>query len=193
MADSCAESVKITSMNSAAEVLSFWFEQHGQDDWFGAKPEFDAAIAEHFTDTHAALARGEGWAWRATPPGRLAEIIVLDQFSRQLFRGRPGAFVCDSAALALAQEAVGGGHHQFLPPDRRTFFLMPFMHSESRLMQQESVRLFTALGLEGHVKYARGHAEVIERFGRFPKRNEALGRASSPEEAEYCRTTEGMA
>ena len=180
-------------MNSPTDILSFWFEQHGQDDWFGAKPEFDAAIAGKFSETHAALARGEGWTWRSTPQGRLAEIIVLDQFSRQLFRGRAEAFASDGKALALAQEAVAGGHHQFLPPDRRTFFLMPFMHAESRLVQQESIRLFTALGLEGHVKFARGHAEVIERFGRFPKRNAALGRVSTPEEEEYCRTTEGMA
>lgn len=180
-------------MRSAADVLSFWFGQYGQDDWFGAKPEFDTAVADNFADTHAALARGEGWSWRSTPEGRLAEIIVLDQFSRQLFRGRPEAFVSDGKALALAQEAVAGGHHQFVPQERRTFFLMPFMHAESRLVQQESIRLFTALGLESHVKFARGHADIIERFGRFPKRNAALGRVSTPEEEEYCRSTEGMA
>ena len=179
-------------MRSARDVLSFWFDQHGQPDWFGGKPEFDAAIADNFTDTHAALARGEGWTWRSTTEGRLAEIIVLDQFSRQLFRGRPEAFASDGKALALAQEAVAGGHHNFLDVPQRMFTLMPYMHAESLAVQQESVRLFTALGDAEALKAARGHIELIRRFGRFPKRNEALGRVSTPEEAEYCRVTEGM-
>ncbi len=180
-------------MRTAHDVLSFWFEQHGQQDWFGGKPEFDAAIADNFAGTHAALARGDGWTWRSTPQGRLAEIIVLDQFSRQLFRGRPEAFASDAKALALAQEAVAGGHHQFVPQERRTFFLMPFLHAESRLVQAESVRLFTALGFADHLKYAREHAAIIERFGRFPRRNAALGRISTPEEDEYMRAPEGTA
>jgi uncharacterized protein (DUF924 family) len=191
-ADSCAESVKITPMKSAAEVLGFWFEQHGQEDWFGAKPEFDAAIAEHFTDTHAALARGEGWAWRSTPPGRLAEIIVLDQFSRQLFRGQARAFATDPMALALAQEAVGGGHVNFLTQTQRMFVLLPFMHSESPVVQKESVRLHTALASPDNLKYAEQHQSVIAQFGRFPRRNAALGRISTPEEEAYMASTEGM-
>ena len=93
-------------------------------------------------------------------------------------------------ALALAQEAVGGGHHHFLPPERRVFMLMPFMHSESRAMQAESVRLFTALGIENNLKFARAHADVIARFGRFPKRNAALGRTSTPEEVQYLASGE---
>ena len=179
-------------MRNAADVLSFWFDQHAQADWFGGKPEFDRAIAENFTDTHAALARGEGWPWRSAPQGRLAEIIVLDQFSRQLFRGRPEAFACDGKALALAQEMVAGGHHNFLPVSQRMFALMPYMHAESLVVQQEGIRLFSALGVPDGLKAAEGHIELIRRFGRFPKRNEALGRASTPEEAEYCRVTEGM-
>src|SRR5882724_8050745 len=133
-------------MKSAADVLNFWFVEHGQADWFGGKPEFDAAIADRFTPTHAAIARGEGWDWRSTAEGRLAEIIVLDQFSRQLFRGQAKAFATDGMALALAQEAVGGGHHHFVPMPNRMFFLLPFMHSESPLMQQQSLRLHMALG-----------------------------------------------
>lgn len=172
-------------MKTGPEVLKFWFDDHGPDDWFAGKPEFDAEIAAGFTDTHAAIARGEGWDWRSTPAGRLAEIIVLDQFSRQLFRNDGRAFSADPMALALAQEAVGGGHHQFLPPNRRVFVLMPFMHGESEVVQMESVRLFTALGIESNLKFAQAHAEVIRRFGRFPKRNAALGRTSTPEELEY--------
>jgi uncharacterized protein (DUF924 family) len=179
-------------MRTPADILSFWFDQHGFADWFASKPEFDAAVADNFADTHAALARGEGWSWRGNPAGRLAEIIVLDQFSRQLFRGRAEAFASDGKALALAQEAVGGGHHHFLTPPQRMFVLMPFMHAESVAVQQESVRLFTALGIEEALKSAKDHLALIQRFGRFPKRNAALGRPSTPEEDEYCRTTEGM-
>ena len=170
-------------MQTSADVLKFWFEDHGPDDWFAGKPTFDAEIAAGFAETHAAIARGEGWDWRATAAGRLAEIIVLDQFSRQLFRGRPQAFASDAMALALAQEAVSGGHHHFLPPQHRVFMLMPLMHAESAAVQAESVRLFTALGIENNLKFARAHAEVIGRFGRFPGRNAALGRVSTPEEA----------
>ncbi|HVY50686.1 MAG TPA: DUF924 family protein [Devosia sp.] len=179
-------------MKSAEDILKFWFEEHGQQDWFGGKPEFDARLAAKFGDTHAAIARGEGWSWRATPGGRLAEIIVLDQFSRQLYRGRREAFANDGMALALAQEMVSGGHHNFVPPIRRTFVLMPFMHSESAAMQRESIRLFTALGNAEALKFAEQHAEVIARFGRFPRRNAALGRVSTPEEESYIVATQGM-
>lgn len=179
-------------MKTSADVLRFWFEEHGHEDWFGGKPEFDARLAERFSHTHAAAARGEAWEWRTTPDGRLAEIIVLDQFSRQLHRGRAEAFATDGMALALAQEMVGGGHHNFLPPVRRTFALMPFMHSESAAMQKESVRLFTALGNPDNLKFAEQHAEIIARFGRFPRRNAALGRPSTPEEEAYIVSTQGM-
>src|SRR3954467_9237546 len=102
-------------MKSKSEVLKFWFEEHGPTDWFAGKADFDAEIAANFSETHAAVARGEGGDWRSTPDGRLAEIIGLDQFSRQLFREDARAFGADGMALVLAQEAVGGGHHHFLP------------------------------------------------------------------------------
>jgi uncharacterized protein (DUF924 family) len=178
-------------MKSAADVLKFWFVDHGPVDWFAGKPEFDAEIAAAFSETHAALARGEGGEWRSSSEGRLAEIIVLDQFSRQLFRSDARAFATDGMALVLAEEAVAGGHHHFLPPQRRLFTLMPFMHSESTVVQAESVRLFTALGIEDNLKFARAHAEIIARFGRFPARNAALGRASTPEEIDYLATNKG--
>src|SRR5690606_24117089 len=103
-------------MQSAEDVLRFWFDEHGPDDWFAAEPAFDRRIAERFAATHEAAARGEAWRWRETPAGRLAEIIVLDQFSRQLFRNDPRAFASDAMALALAQEAVANGHDKALDP-----------------------------------------------------------------------------
>ena len=179
-------------MKTADDVLKFWFEDHGQEDWFGAKPEFDALIAAEFAETHAAAARGEAWRWRTTPTGRLAEIIVLDQFSRQLFRGQAAAFANDPMALTLAQEAVAGGHHHFVPMPRRMFMLLPYQHAESPVVQAESIRLHTVLGAPDLLKFAEGHAQCIARFGRFPKRNAALGRTNTPEEDEYIASTEGM-
>ena len=179
-------------MKTARDVLDFWFVQHGPEDWFGAKPEFDALIAAEFGETHAAIARGEGWTWRSTAEGRLAEIVVLDQFSRQLFRGRAQAFAHDDMALVLAQEAVAGGHHNFLPMPQRMFLLLPYQHAESPVVQAESVRLHTALGDPEVLKFAEGHAACIKRFGRFPKRNAALGRQSTEQELEYIASTEGM-
>jgi uncharacterized protein (DUF924 family) len=179
-------------MKPAEAVLNFWFVEHGQDDWFGAKPEFDARLAATFGETHLAVAAGEAWHWRQTPEGRLAEIIVLDQFSRQLHRGDAKAFGSDAMALALAQEAVAGGHDQALEVQRRMFLYMPYMHSESLVVHEESVRLFTSLGMEETLKYELAHVEVLKRFGRYPRRNAALGRTSTSVELEYCASGEGM-
>jgi uncharacterized protein (DUF924 family) len=179
-------------MRSAEEVLDFWFVAHGRDDWFGGKEEFDSRLRTGFAETHAAVARGEAWKWRATAHGRLAEIIVLDQFSRQLCRGSPLAFAQDAMALALAQEAVAGGHDLVIEADRRLFIYMPCMHSESLLIHEEAVRLFTALGDQGALDYELAHVEVLQRFGRYPRRNAALGRQSTSEEVAYMESGEGM-
>ena len=163
-------------MPTPDDILRFWFVEHGNDDWFGGKAEFDAELAK-FAGLHPRVAGGEAWAWRATPEGRLAEIIVLDQFSRQLHRGAPLAFAQDGMALALAQEAVAGGHDLQLDPVRRMFLYLPYEHSESLVIHEEAVRLFTALGDQEALKYELAHLECLRRFGRYPKRNAALGRA----------------
>jgi uncharacterized protein (DUF924 family) len=166
-------------------IIRFWFDEHGPVDWFSGRLAFDALIAERFAPTHAALARGEGFAWRGTPEGRLAEIIALDQFSRQLFRGKARAFAQDGAALALAQEAVAQGIDRRLEGPRRLFLYMPYMHAESLLVHEEALRLFGALGDENTLRYEQGHHDCIARFGRYPFRNAALGRISTPEELAY--------
>ena len=178
-------------MMSAARVLEFWFVEHGRAQWFGGGPEFDAKLAAEFAETHLAVAAGEAWRWRETPEGRLAEIIVLDQFSRQLHRGEAKAFASDNMALALAQEAVAGGHDQALDQQKRMFLYMPYMHSESLVVHEESVRLFTSLGIEETLNYELAHVDVLKRFGRYPRRNAALGRTSTSVEAEYCASDEG--
>ena len=179
-------------MISPDEILDFWFVEHGEPDWFGGKPEFDAVLARRFTVTHAAVARGEAAWWRATPSGRLAEIIVLDQFSRQLHRKQPEAFATDAMALRLAQEAVAAGDDRRVEPRRRTFIYMPYMHSEDLAVHDEAVRLFEQLGDEGTLKYEIMHRDCIARFGRYPRRNEVLGRSSTPEEIEYMASGTGM-
>jgi uncharacterized protein (DUF924 family) len=172
-------------MRTAEDVLNFWFVEHGEDDWFGGKPEFDAALAERFTDTHAHVAKGEAWHWRGSGAGRLAEIIVLDQFSRQLFRKRPQAFAQDRMALVLAQEAVAQGADEVVSPRERTFFYLPYEHAESLPIQEQGLKLFHALGNAEQFDYMQKHHDCIARFGRFPVRNAALGRSSTPEEVTY--------
>ena len=171
-------------MRSAEDVIRFWFVEHGMDDWFGGKAEFDVALAAEFADTHPRVALGEAWHWRATPEGRLAEIIVLDQFSRQLHRGSPRAFAQDPMATALAQEAIAAGADRQIAMERRMFLFMPFMHAESLVIQEEGCRHFVQFG-EEMMKFMTGHRDCIARFGRFPFRNKALGRQSTPEEVAY--------
>lgn len=177
-------------MQAPEDVLKFWFEDHGPDDWFAGKPEFDAKIAAQFTATHERLAAGEGYTWRKSAEGRLAEIVVLDQFSRQLYRGSPKAFASDGMALVLAQEMVAQGLDQSLTPQQRVFVYLPYEHAESMAMQAHSMRLFQGLGIEQATQFAKWHVEVIQRFGRFPKRNKALGRESTPEELVYIGSGE---
>lgn len=171
-------------MRSAEDVINFWFVEHDRDDWFGRKPEFDAALAAGFAETLPRVALGEAWGWRNTVDGRLAEIIVLDQFSRQLHRGSPQAFAQDTMALALAQEAVANDADQAIAPERRMFLFMPFMHSESLLIQQEGCKHFEQFGPD-MLKFMTDHRDTIARFGRFPMRNVALGRTSTADEIAY--------
>ena len=172
-------------MQGAEAVYTFWFEAHGPDDWFAGAPDFDAKIADRFSATHAGLARGEGFSWRKDTRGRLAEVLVLDQFSRQLFRGDARAFAQDGMALVLAQELVALGLDTTLPDAERMFAYLPYMHSESLVVHDESVRLHEAFGNANALEYELKHRAVIEQFGRYPKRNAALGRVSTPEEKAY--------
>lgn len=176
----------------ARDVLDFWFGavDEPREAWFRKDPAFDATIRDRFGALiEAALARGID-AWAASPDGALARLVVLDQFTRNVFRGSARAFAGDALALAGARALVAHGDDLHLPPLRRVFAYLPFEHAEDAAMQRESVRLFEALAaqrpaLAGYADYARRHAEVIERFGRFPHRNAALGRLSSAEETAW--------
>jgi len=171
----------------AQAVLRFWFEEVRPEQWYTQNPEFDTEIRRRFAATHEAVKRGERTNWRATPQGRLAEVIVLDQFSRNMYRGTRQAFAFDPLALALAQEAVARGADRHLPPVQRAFLYMPYMHSESLSVHEQALKLFGQPGLEENLKYERIHKALVERFGRYPHRNAALGRASTPEELEFLK------
>ena len=166
-------------------VLRFWLEEAGPKAWWTPDPAFDETIRRRFAVLFERAIQGELFDWRARPQGRLAEIIVLDQFSRNLFRGTARAFAQDLAALALAQEAVSVGAHLALEPAQRVFLLLPYMHSESREIHVIAQRLFREFTPAENLDFEMRHKAIIDRFGRYPHRNEALGRASTPEELEF--------
>ena len=172
------------------KVHDFWFTEHGPDDWYSGDAAFDKKIANRFGATHTAISKGEGVIWRGTLQGRVAEIVVLDQFSRQLFRGEARAFAQDGMALVLAQEAVGGGLDKEMTEHERQFTYMPYMHSESLAVHEVAMKLFEPLG-ERMLGFEKGHYELIRRFGRFPMRNKVLGRESTEEELAYIAEREG--
>lgn len=169
-------------MTTPQDILHFWFVETQPAQWWKVDPAFDALICQRFGDLHARAAQGELVGWRSSAEGRLAELLVLDQFSRNIHRGTPRAFAQDGMALVLAQEAVAGGADLALPALQRSFVYMPHMHSESRAVHEQSLALFTALGNENNLQFEQRHKAIIDRFGRYPHRNAILGRESSAEE-----------
>ncbi len=168
-------------------ILTFWFEDTKPAMWWKKDKTFDRLIEEKFGGLVAKARRAEFHAWRDTAEGRLAEIILLDQFPRNIYRGAAEAFASDGMALALAQEAVRAGADQALPPVQRSFLYMPFMHSESLAIHEWAMQLFAAEGLEESYPFEVGHRDIIKRFGRYPHRNAALGRVSTPEEEQFLQ------
>ncbi|WP_355661525.1 DUF924 family protein [Halomonas salifodinae] len=175
------------SIESSRAVLHFWFETLTPSQWFAKDAALDRRIAEAFGETLVAASRGELWEWRQTAEGRLAEILVLDQFSRNIYRDSPGAFAQDPQALVLAQEAVARGADQSLAVPWRAFLYLPYMHSESLAIHDQAVRLFDQPGLEENLRFEHRHREIIVRFGRYPHRNAILGRQSTPEELTFLK------
>ncbi|WIX32686.1 DUF924 family protein [Salinicola sp. JS01] len=168
-------------------VCDFWFETLTAKQWFAKDAALDGEIADRFGATLAAAARCELWHWRDTPAGRLAEIVVLDQFSRNVHRDTAAAFAQDPLALALAQELIARGEDAKLPLTQRIFAYMPFMHSESLAIHARAVTLFDVPGMETQLDYEHRHREILQRFGRYPHRNAMLGRVSTPEEIAFLR------
>lgn len=169
------------------EILAFWFDEIAPKQWWKVDPEFDHALRERFLPLLHRAMRGELYAWRATAKGRLAEIIVLDQFSRNIFRDTPAAFAQDPMALVLAQEAVAAGAHKELAAIECAFLLMPYMHTESRLIHVQAESLYRDFAPTDNHDFELKHKAIIDRFGRYPHRNRILGRTSSAEEVEFLK------
>ncbi len=169
------------------DVLNFWFEEIDESKWWIKDLEFDQCIIERFATTHDMAAKCELFEWRRSAEGRLAEIIVLDQFSRNMFRDSPKAFVNDPLALVLSQEAVLRGTDRELDPKKRSFLYLPYMHSESRIVHEVAVKLFNENGVRSNIEFEIKHKKIIDRFGRYPHRNEILDRESTQEEIEFLK------
>ncbi|MEK7266259.1 MAG: DUF924 family protein [Pseudomonadota bacterium] len=179
------ESVKRCA-SAAVDVVRFWFVQSGRKKWFRGGPSFDAEIVARFSGHHRAAAAGLLDHWRATPTGALALLLILDQFSRNMFRRDARAFASDPYARLIASGAIERRFDKIAAPDARAFFYLPFMHSENLGDQHRSVALFKAtMPGSSNLPFAVEHCEIIERFGRFPHRNRALGRTSYADEIAY--------
>ncbi len=173
-------------MNSQS-VLDFWFAPETKPFWFAKSNEFDQKIRDQFQKTLEQARHCELFSWRINAEGRLAEIIVLDQFSRNLYRENPASFSQDPLALALAQEAILLGLDEQIPAEAKAFLYMPFMHSESKLIHTQALQLFEKLGNPINLDFEKKHKAIIDRFGRYPHRNHILGRTSTAEELEFLQ------
>lgn len=187
-----------TAPFSPGDVLDFWFgpragPDHGKSrpEWFRKDDAFDADLRRRFEPVHGAAHAGALDDWQAVPHSALALVIVLDQFSRNMYRGSPRAFASDAKVLGVARAAVDRGFDQALSATERSFLYLPFEHGEDLPTQNRSVELFERLrefpGMLQAIDYAYRHRAVIERFGRFPHRNAILGRPSTPEEIEFLK------
>ena len=170
------------------DVIKFWFEDINPAKWWIKDSEFDQAIITRFSELHQCAVAGELFHWRRSAEGRLAEIIILDQFSRNMFRDTPRAFVYDNMALVLAQEAIAFGADKELSQLQCSFVYLPFMHSESAVIHQQAVFLYQGNDIQTNLDFELQHQAIIEQFGRYPHRNTILGRESTVEELAFLDT-----
>lgn len=168
-------------------VLQFWFEDLEPEQWWAKDEALDQRISDEFCSLHTSAQACELFEWRGSAEGRLAEVIVLDQFSRNIYRDTPKSFAQDPLALALGQEAIALGEDQKLDSTQRGFLYLPFMHSESTVIHQQAVRLYAQPGMEYNLDFEHKHKNIIDRFGRYPHRNAILGRESSAEELVFLQ------
>lgn len=169
------------------EVINFWFEEIEPSQWWTKDDEFDELIRLRFSDVHDQAVKCELFEWRRYPQGRLAEIIVLDQFSRNMFRETPKAFSQDEMALLLSQESISLGVDKLLRPHERGFIYLPLMHSESIVIHETAEAVYRQFGDQSSLKFELKHKKIIQRFGRYPHRNKILGRESTEEEIEFLK------
>lgn len=174
------------------EILDFWFSDEVRKLWFNSTPEFDALLRERFEALWTRASCGELDDWLQSAAGCLALVLVLDQFPLNMFRGQAQSFASEAQSREVARVAIEKGFDQDLDPRARAFLYMPFMHSEVLADQQLALQLFAQPGLEGNLRFARHHHGIVEKFGRFPHRNKALGRESSEPEIEYLNSKEAF-
>lgn len=181
-----------TNNQSVTDVLTFWFDEVTPKQKFTKDPAFDAVIKDRFEVSYWQIINGDTSDWRATPAGRLAEIIVLDQFARNMFRDQAQAFAGDALALELAEAALAAGADTAVSPEQQLFFYMPYMHSESPAVHERAVQIFSDYGNEMNLEFEMKHKAIIDEFGRYPHRNAALGRESTPEEIKWLEAGGGF-
>ncbi|MFC1664159.1 DUF924 family protein [Pseudomonadota bacterium] len=167
------------------KVIEFWFDECDTKQWWSKDLDFDQLVAGRFGGLHSRAVLCELVSWRRDPLGRFAEVIVLDQFSRNIYRDQPEAFASDPLALCLAQEAIEHGVETSLHKAQLPFLYMPFMHSESRVIHETAVGLFSKNRLESTLDFELKHKRIIDEFGRYPHRNKILGRESTLEELQF--------
>jgi uncharacterized protein (DUF924 family) len=169
------------------DIITFWFNELNPKQWWKVDNELDQLIKQRFEKVLNQASLGELFHWRIDSHGRLAEIIILDQFSRNIYRNTAQAFTQDPLALVLAQEAVTIESYRDLSPTETSFLLMPYMHSESKIIHEEAEKLFKLYAPENNYEFELKHKVIVDRFGRYPHRNEILGRESTQEEIEFLK------
>lgn len=174
-------------MTSHNDILNFWFDECEPSDWWKKDTDFDEKIRSRFYAVYLKAIHGELFVWRERPEGRLAEIIIIDQFSRNLFREQKEAFAYDAMALTLSQECIRQSLDQSFSPEYKSFLYMPFMHSESKIIHEIAIQLFSQPGLEMNLSFEMKHKKIIDQFGRYPHRNTILGRTSTDEEIAFLQ------
>ena len=170
------------------EIINFWFNELTPQQRFQKDEKFDDLLSKKFGNLLQSAAMCELYEWRDHPPGRLAEIIILDQFSRNIYRDRAESFAQDALALALSQQAHKLEDAKHLTADQTVFLYMPYMHSESKLIHVQAEKIFQNVGVESVYEYELKHKAIIDRFGRYPHRNKILGRSSTDEEIEFLKS-----
>ena len=174
-------------MESFEDVLNFWFTEITPKQWWVKDIDFDKHLAERYSALHEAATKGELFAWREHELGRLGEVIVLDQFPRNIYRDDARAFASDPMALVLSQQAVQLQTQVDFSVEQKMFLYLPFMHSESLMIHDEAVKLFSEPGLENNLDFEHRHKRIVERFGRYPHRNAIVGRQSTEEEMVFLK------
>ena len=180
------------NQETVTSVIKFWFAEETKPLWFNSSPGFDAQLKERFLTTYQDAAQDNLEAWESTAEGALALVIILDQFPLNMFRGQKASFATEVKSREVAKRALTHHFDSQLSNEQKIFLYMPFMHSESLEDQDRSLALFKAAGLKDNLKFAQHHREIVKRFGRFPHRNQILGRESTQEEIDWLASDEGF-